>query len=174
MEQLIDRYNHLRKSLSAIKQQAIHLPALRPCSLVLNQGASEVNIVGSQALLHEAIKTFRPLHGWLCFQSEIVSFTDGDLSFLSNAKNGWILNGELSNASQESLHIRQHRGAQWQITHYQEVAGTELFCQTMSYLATDEDLGHLAYAVYWKHDSLMGYQKAFSRFTGFQKEATSL
>lgn len=43
----------------------------------------------------------------------------------------------------------------------------------MSYLATDDELGHLAYAVYWRHDPDMGYQKVHSRFIGFSEEALS-
>jgi len=180
MNGLVSQYNELRHYLETDPQLAISLPELNPCQLVINdlvadgeQTAATPNQLVSHDDVVAAIRAFQPLQGWLCYQSEVLSLTDGDLSFLDKGGSGWILNGEFSNANRDSLHISQSGSGQWLLTKYQEQSGEDLLKQTMTYLSTKDELGHLAYAVYWRRDALVGYQKVHSRFLGFQKEAQS-
>ncbi|PWQ92325.1 hypothetical protein [Leucothrix pacifica] len=180
MKELIRQYNELGHYLKTDPQLAISLPELSPCQLIVNDhvadgemAAANPNPVVTHAEVISAIRAFQPLQGWLCYQSEVLSLTNGDLSFLDHSGIGWILNGELSNANRESLHISQNGSGQWLLTKYQEQPGEDLLRQTMTYLSTKDELGHLAYAVYWQRDALIGYQKVHSRFLGFQKEAQS-
>ena len=180
MSALIRQYNEVRHFLATDKEQAVSLPELSPCQLVINGHEptdEHTGAVRNQLASHDevitAIRAFQPLQGWLCYQSEVLSLTNGDLSFLDDDAFGWILNGEFSNASRDSLHINQSGNGQWLLTTYQEQPGDALLKQTMTYLSSEKDLGHLAYAVYWRRDPMMGFQKVHSRFLGFQKEAQS-
>lgn len=170
MEHLINHYNELKNKLSISQQQSIDLPVLTPCNLSVNEGTEGSIIKETHASLQEAIKAFQPLQGWLCFQSKVVSLTDGNLECLDDSKSGWILSGELSNANRDSLHINPHGNGSWLLTFYQEQEGQQLLRQPVTYLGTGESPGKLEYAVYWRHDAAVGYQKAFSRFIGFQQE----
>lgn len=173
MDQIINHYDELRNKLSKNHNQPINLPTLKPCQLILNEGNQDSTIKTTQSELHEAIIAFQPLQGWLCCQSNIVSFTNGDLSFLNNAENGWVLYGELIDANNDSLHISPYANGKWKITRYHEQAGKELLSQSISYLGTEKSPGKLSYTVYWKHDVERGFQKQFSRFTGFELEEQS-
>lgn len=170
MEQLINHYNELKQILSTSKQQSIELPVLTPCNLIVNEGMNKSIIKETQASLQDAIKAFQPVQGWLCFQSKVVSLTDGTLECLDDPKIGWVLSGELINANRDSLHINPYGDGSWLLTFYQEQEGQQLLRQSVTYLGTGESPGKLKYAVYWRHDSAVGYQKAFSRFIGFQQE----
>lgn len=116
MSALIRQYNELKHYLATDKQQAILLPELSPCDVLVS---TAVPAEEHEAVL-KAIREFKPLQGWLCYQSDVVSLTDGDLSFLENDQLGWVLSGEFYNDRHDSLHITQNGQGQWLMTTYRE------------------------------------------------------
>lgn len=149
------------------------LPVLGSGSLGVKSLCQSEMTVTDHEQLWQAIIDFKPLEGWLCFQSDVKKVVAEKLPELTDEL-GWLLNGELVNAEGSSLHIWQ-AGSGWQATQLTEQAagtGDDCLVETTELLSKDSNEEYLRYRVYWKKDlgGIQGFQRFSSRFVGFVSE----
>lgn len=170
--------SHYRRLQAALRSGDGHkakllLPVLDSCSLVDTPLFQADMNAGGHAKLWQEILAFKPLEGWLCFQSAVEKITGGQLPVLTDEL-GWLLNGELVDADGNSLHIWQS-GSGWLAKRFiEQEAGTADDClvETTELLSKDSNEEYLRYRVYWKKDAggSQGFQRFSSRFIGFVSE----
>lgn len=115
------------------------------------------------------VKAFEPVEGWLCFQSEVKSFCQGETMPYA----GILLYGEVVNAKGESLHIREDGLGGWILTKLTEIdEGEQYLAETQKFLGLGNKQApeKLYYRVYWENDQEHGYRQFVARFTGFEPE----
>lgn len=111
----------------------------------------------------QALKDFHPQEGWLCFQSTITHFINGELP-----DKGILLYGEVKSTDNKSLHIRQSgTDGSWLLTTYQEEPGNTHLVEITQLLGEFDHPGDLRYRVYWQPDGEQGYRKIGAAFDGF-------
>ena len=109
----------------------------------------------------KAVKAFQPEEGWFCFQDRITHFKAGEMP-----DHGVILYGEIK-SSDKTLHIQANNNSGWLLTTYQEEHGETHLVETTQLLGEFENVGNLAYRVYWQHDGEQGYRPICAAFAGF-------
>lgn len=171
MNKTLQHYARLREQLSVktYGKTEYLLSGLESANLVEPE-----HITCDHAGVWEKLESFQPVEGWLCFQSAVKPFSDGELP-KADEESGWVLAGEMVNSHKESLHIRQHPYDGWVVTTFKEQPGGDYLVQSFVFLSTDEkNLGKLKYRVFWEYHPEYGYQRRFSRFTGFVQKGKAL
>lgn len=134
------------------------LPALKPAGL--NSASERIELLDAK---HARIQDFAPIQGWLCFQSSVRWFTDGELP-----DDGRILYGEMFNERKASLHIRQDSDGACLVCEYTRTEEPHLLYEEVRLLGEKADIGLLNYEVFWALDKKYGFRRIASRFTGFR------
>ncbi|HEC85127.1 MAG: hypothetical protein DRR08_08405 [Candidatus Parabeggiatoa sp. nov. 2] len=110
----------------------------------------------------QALKDFQPQEGWLCFQSTVTHFINGELP-----DEGTILYGEVKGTNNTALHIHQQGTSGWLLTTFQEQKGNTHLVEATQLLGEFEKPGNLRYRVYWQPDGEQGYRPICAAFNGF-------
>lgn len=141
---------------------ALRIKGQNPCDLTLESEACH-----TAEQVETKLKAFNPIQGWLCFQSEVKYFCQGQPMPYS----GILLYGEVVNADGQSLHIRENGQGGWILTTFTETEGENYLVETKTFLGEKELAPEkLYYRVYWKYDEKSGYQQFAARFIGFEKQ----
>lgn len=118
------------------------------------------------------IQSFGPTQGWLCYQSAVIAFPPGGLPKPDPAL-GLLLSGELANADQESLHIRQDGRGGWRVTRFTPGQGKTFLVDDQAFIAHTANSGdrtqphRLCYRRYWTTDDDHGVHQTAACFIGF-------
>ena len=141
----------------------IALPAMRSGKLIARTKPAKMEQVWDE------IAAFRPVQGWLCYQSRVAVFTDGNPA-RPDEQTGCILYGECVDANGQSLHIRQDGNGEWVVVNFSYQDGAEHLVDEVSLIAARNELGSLKYRRYWQLDPEYGVRQIAACFTGFVKE----
>ncbi|MDM8559772.1 hypothetical protein [Candidatus Parabeggiatoa sp. HSG14] len=121
-------------------------------------------------IVEKNVKAFKPMQGWLCFQSGVEYFCK-NCKEKTMPYSGILLYGEVVNAEGESLHIRENGQGGWILTIFTETEGNKYLVETKEFLGEKKLAPEkLYYHVYWQYDEKHGYHQFAARFTGFKKE----
>ncbi len=111
--------------------------------------------------LHKA----RTLHGWVCFQSAVVSFPLSELP----GDVGLPLSGELADGN-KSMHFLPDGAGGWTLTDIIETDdGDDMLTDEVVYLGGDRAPGALRYRRFWRRTADGGYAPHAVRFIGFEE-----
>lgn len=122
-----------------------------------------------------AVRDFKPLCGWLRYQSKLVDFANGFWEAPPDQA-GALLYGELCTADGRSMTIRPDGGGGWNVTVARELAGSDFLAETADVLKdapveNDRPEQVLRYRIYWMGCEETGeFRRVFSRFMGFDHE----
>jgi hypothetical protein len=128
------------------------------------------------ARLAREIADFAPAAGWLCYQSAVVSFDDGQYPE-PNGQHGLVLSGELASApgaSCRSLHIRPDGRGGWRLVQFTPDQGDTYLTDAHKLVVHDGDPKrrqrprYLHYLRYWTLDPHHGVRQTAARFIGFE------
>jgi len=169
MQTVLNHYQRIQKAtapqmemrLPVIEQQLYTLICLEPC------------LVDNITAVYEHLHTFQATQGWLAFQSKNQSFTAGLPS--QDSVSGLLLNAEMVNDQQHSLHIRYNGRSQWLINQYQysmietdSVDNNEHYiADKVKHFSVDHHLKSLNYLRFWHLDQDQGIEPFLACFTGF-------
>ena len=117
-------------------------------------------------------KKFPKANGWLCFQSAVRHFTDGNIP-----DSGLIQYGELG-ADEQGLLIRRAPRGKWRMVTLQEGRGQEMIVQTCRHVGRrdlwDNQPFNLVYRRYWTVDDQCGCMPLAARFVAFESAGGDL
>lgn len=112
----------------------------------------------------QILYNFQAQEGWLCFQSAVTYFLNGELP-----DQGVILYGEVKNEHHTALHIHQDGTGGWLLTTFREQPGEIYLVESTQFISELEHLSHLNYRLYWQQDGEQGYRPFCAAFDGFVK-----
>lgn len=134
-----------------------------------------VSTFDSHTALIKMIEAFTPTEGWLCFQSAITYVSASEPLISNDSNNGVLLNAELINAREVSLHVRQI-GAAWATIQYAQINGTsrtasiaaeEFLVDNVNLSAAEAKYGLVCYQRLWQQQEIVGLVPVAARFMGF-------
>lgn len=128
------------------------------------------------AQLWQAIEDCAPDAGWLCFQSAVLRFEQGQLP-QPTPELGYLLSAECCSADATRSHsLRQRGDGGWLLTPFRHGVGEDLLCDQLSLVRHDAGSGsnagqlpgRLRYRRYWRLDPQLGPCQAAACFIGFR------
>lgn len=152
--------NALLEQYSAMTEE-FKLPTMEMAPLSVT-----TTVLSTAAEVWHAIQQFKPVQGWIIFQSDVLLFTsESELT-----QQGTVLNAEISGTNSKSLHVRQIENGQWVVVIFAEDGIDNYYMQTRSMLSTEGDDSpyQLKYRVYWKDEEHEVVAKYY-RFCGISE-----
>lgn len=133
----------------------------------------------SPGAVRQELKVFAPIQGWLCFQSKLIRFLQGE----SLPDEGVILYGEVKGKDGRSLSIQQNGEGGWIMTYYDEQSdGDSHLAENVRLISEthpsdpENTRYDLNYRVYWgdgdydqEEDDGQGWRQIAAAFDGFEK-----
>lgn len=128
--------------------------------------------------LQSKIEQFAPVEGWICYQSRVHSFRNGEPWQVSEV--GLPLSAEAIDASGNALHLRQNGQGGWTISCYSHSESApdtaEHLCDEVTHLGNSHTGGELDYDLgyrrFWRQDEEQGVIPFAACFTGFKEKAS--
>lgn len=122
--------------------------------------------------LRQSLEDYKPIEGWVCWQSAVTYFQKGDLTY---PEEEWLLYGEMAKPG-SSLHIRENGEGGWLVTQVDESENPDSgdFAVTTTDLLGESNRApkNLCYHIFWQDIDRDGFRQVSSRFCGFTKEAS--
>lgn len=143
------------------------LPALESEGYELT--CAEPVVCTSEQQLWSAIGAFGQACGWLAYQSGNQHQLDITI-ITAKQEYGSLLNAELYNGKDQSMHIRYNGHGGWVVTTYTYKSGGDYVVDEVSYVSSFENKKTLNYLRFWKDGgdkNMLGVNPVFACFTGF-------
>lgn len=149
------------------------VPQFDTCTLKM-----DAKVYATPEAVRQELKAFGPVEGWLCFQSKITRFLQGEPLIY----HGVVLYGEVKGKDGRSLHIQQDGKGGWILTNYEQENGDAHLAEDVRLIAEAHpgDPKHarydLRYRIYWggadyeqEEDDGQGWRQIAAAFSGFEK-----
>ena len=161
-QEILQHYQALRAAASASDAK---LPELEPKTYGLSVKTETLTTVEA---VYAALDSFNPSSGWIDYQSGKQSFLKPPLEI--NTSYDMLLNAEMANGSNASLHVRYNGQGGWLVTRYDYSEGDDYLADTVKHFASFDKDGNttLQYLRFWKiQEDVLGVSPVFACFTGF-------
>lgn len=122
--------------------------------------------------VYAKLDNFNPVSGWIGYQSGNQYFIHQLLELKSDY--GALLNAEMVNAHNTSLHVRYDGNGQWIVTQYHYFEGIDYLADHVQHFASFDKDGKttLDYLRFWAvQEGVLGVNPVFSCFVGFGEKA---
>lgn len=168
---VLENYQKVAAKLNQSDDIGLSLPALDTAPYRVNV-VSE--LVADPQLLATAISDFGGTTGWLGYQSGNEYFETFSEIVMSD-RYGMLLNAEMANESNASLHIRYNGDGGWIVTTFNYTGedsgeGDWYLADSLGYVSSFNDGLKLQYKRFWKQGDgckTTGVNPEFACFTGF-------
>lgn len=165
VQEILQHYQALRAIASDAK-----LPELESKAYDLSVKTETLKEVEA---VYAALDNFNPSSGWIDYQSGKQSFLKPPLEI--NTSYDMLLNAEMANGSNASLHVRYSGQGGWLVTHYDyNSEGDDYLADTVKHFASFDKDGktRLQYLRFWKiQEGVLGVSPVFACFTGFGEKS---
>lgn len=159
-QQVLEKYQQLSRVIDNVK-----LPPLVATTYDLLINTETLNQISK---VYEKLNEFNPSSGWLDFQSGKQYFTHPPLTVSQNYD--MLLNAEVANDKNGSLHIRYNGNNGWTVTQYDYSEGVDYLVDQVEHHASFDKNGKttLQYLRFWTvQDTTVGMTPVFACFIGF-------
>jgi hypothetical protein len=157
-QDILQQYEGLRRTMPEAK-----LPVLEKQTYQLDVKTERLAALEQ---VYAKLDRFNPVSGWMGYQSGNQHFINQPLELKSDY--GVLLNAEMVNAHNTSLHVRYDGNGQWLVTQYNYREGGDYLADRVQHIASFDKDGKttLDYLRFWTLEGL-GVNPVFACFVGF-------
>lgn len=163
VQEILRQYQTLQQIMPEAK-----LPELKTSIYHLDVDPKIYSTVGA---VYDVLDRFNPISGWLDYQSGKQYFINKPL--VPSPDYDMLLNAELVNDNNTSLHVRYNGNSGWIVTQYHYGKGDDYIVDEVKHLASFDKSGNttLQYLRFWKiQDGILGMNPVFACFVGFEEK----
>jgi hypothetical protein len=162
IQMILQQYAKLRGTMQEAK-----LPALEKQTYQLDVETERLTALEQ---VYTKLDRFNPVSGWMGYQSGNQHFMNQPLELKSDY--GVLLNAEMVNAHNTSLHVRYDGNGQWIVTQYSYREGGDYLADRVQHIASFDKDGKMTldYLRFWTLEGL-GVNPVFACFVGFGGKA---